>query len=183
MSNTCTVVSCTVIKQLTCWPGAEGLEDVLQAQLQTYAGMEEIESIASTCSRSINSRGESEASHGPYIHRLSVSKGSTPGDSSHSSPGGLPVHGASARSALARCVALRFVQAPCALLLHAVLHCALFKHLVLCSCMLCYAAIFSRMLRPVHACSSMLRSAVHAVACWPLLPTTFAVVWPRIVDC
>lgn len=68
--------------------GAEGLEDVLQAQLQSYAGLEEIESIASTCSRSMNSRGESETSHGHYVSRLSISNRSTPGDSAHSSPGG-----------------------------------------------------------------------------------------------
>jgi len=68
--------------------GAEGLEDVLQAQLQSYAGLEEIESIASTCSHSMNSRGESETSHGPYVSRLSISNRSTPGDSAHSSPGG-----------------------------------------------------------------------------------------------
>lgn len=66
---------------------------MLQAQLQTYAGMEEIESIASTCSRSINSRGESDTSPGPFIHRLSLSKGSTPGDSAHSSPGEFPLNG------------------------------------------------------------------------------------------
>ena len=64
---------------------------MLQAQLQTYAGLEEIESIASTCSRSINSRGESETSHG---HRLSISNRSTPGDSAHSSPGGNSITGA-----------------------------------------------------------------------------------------
>lgn len=64
---------------------AEGLEDVLQAQLQTYAGLEEIESIASTCSRSMNSN--SEASHGPYIKGLANSNRSTPGDSAHTSPG------------------------------------------------------------------------------------------------
>ncbi len=68
--------------------GAEGLEDVLQAQLQSYAGLEEIESIASTCSRSMNSQGESETSHGPYVSRFSMSNRSTPGDSAHSSPGG-----------------------------------------------------------------------------------------------
>ena len=67
---------------------AEGLEDVLQAQLQSYAGLEEIESIASTCSRSMNSRGESETSHGHYVSRLSMSNRSTQGDSAHSSPGG-----------------------------------------------------------------------------------------------
>ena len=78
---------------LTCCTDAEGLEDVLQAQLQTYAGMEEIESIASTCSRSMNSRGESETSHGPYIHRLSLSNRSTPGESAHSSPGGFAACG------------------------------------------------------------------------------------------
>ncbi|DBB04290.1 TPA: hypothetical protein ACH3X1_012787 [Trebouxia sp. C0004] len=65
-----------------------GLEDVLQAQLQSYAGLEEIESIASTCSRSINSRGESETSHGAYVSRFSMSNRSTPGDSAHSSPCG-----------------------------------------------------------------------------------------------
>ncbi len=61
---------------------------MLQAQLQTYAGLEEIESIASNCSRSMNSRGESETSHGPYIHCLSMSNRSTLGDSAQSSPGG-----------------------------------------------------------------------------------------------
>lgn len=64
---------------------AEGLEDVLQAQLQTYAGLEEIESIASTCSRSMNSN--SELSHGPYIKGLATSNRSTPVDSTHTSPG------------------------------------------------------------------------------------------------
>lgn len=95
---------------LTCRSYAEGLEDVLQAQLQTYAGMEEIESIASTCSRSINSRVESEASHGPFIHRMSLSNRSTPGDSAHSSPGGFLVTGA--LSTLCPCM-LRFVHACC----------------------------------------------------------------------
>lgn len=64
---------------------AEGLEDVLQAQLQTYAGLEEIESIASTCSRSMNSN--SELSHGMYNKGLASSNRSTPGDSAHTSPG------------------------------------------------------------------------------------------------
>ena len=68
--------------------GAEGLEDVLQAQLQSYAGLEEIESIASTCSRSMNSQSESETSHGPNVSPLSMSNRSTQGDSAHSSPGG-----------------------------------------------------------------------------------------------
>lgn len=78
---------------LTLLSAAEGLEDVLQAQLQTYAGLEEIESIASTCSRSMNSRGESETSHGPYLPRMSMSQRSTPGDSAHSSPGGNSITG------------------------------------------------------------------------------------------
>lgn len=151
---------CTVIGQLTCWSDAEGLEDVLQAQLQTYAGMEEIESIASTCSRSINSRGESDTSHGPYIHRLSLSKGSTNGDSAHSSPGGCPVHGVlwCPRSALACCVTLRFVHAQCALLLHAVVRCSLLMHAAPSSCMLWHAALCLCMLWLATLCCGMLWS-------------------------
>ena len=155
--------TCTVIGQLTCWSDAEGLEDVLQAQLQTYAGMEEIESIASTCSRSINSRGESETSHGPYIHRLSLSKGSTPGDSAHSSPGGYPVHGALCtlcscmlcHAALRSC-AVCFASACCGTLQFADACCALFMYAVACCALL-----------------------VHAVACCPLLWRD--VVWPLSV--
>lgn len=81
-------MECLGVLVMTGCHDADGLEDVLQAQLQTYAGLEEIESIASTCSRSMNSRGESETSHGPYVSRFSMSNRSTPGDSAHSSPGG-----------------------------------------------------------------------------------------------
>lgn len=65
--------------------------------------MEEIESIASTCSRSMNSRGESDTSPGPYVHRLSLSKGSTAGDSAQSSPGGLFLNGRACCACFAPC--------------------------------------------------------------------------------